>query len=42
MYIHTNGARYEGEWKEDLQDGTGVETWTDGSKYNGSYRLGKK
>ena len=27
MYIHVNGARYEGNWRDDLQDGNGVETW---------------
>ena len=33
---------YEGQWKDDLQDGDGVETWGDSSKYDGSYREGKK
>lgn len=27
------GARYEGEWKNDLQHGQGVEVWPDGAKY---------
>lgn len=27
MYIHVNGAKYEGEWKDDLQHGYGVERW---------------
>ncbi len=33
---------YKGEWKDDLQDGYGIETWTDSSKYEGSYKAGKK
>ena len=37
-----NGARYEGTWKDDLQDGAGVETWSDGSKYSGGYKEGMK
>ena len=41
-YVHINGARYEGEWKDDLQNGYGVETWADGSKYEGLYKNGKK
>jgi hypothetical protein len=28
---------YEGEWKDDLQHGRGVETWTDKSRYEGEY-----
>lgn len=37
-----NGARYEGQWKDDLQHGYGIETWNDGSKYEGNYLNGKK
>lgn len=28
--------------KEDLQHGAGIEIWGDGSKYEGSYFMGKK
>lgn len=35
-----NGAKYDGHWKNDLQEGYGVETWADGSKYEGFYREG--
>lgn len=42
VYVHINGAKYEGYWKDDLQDGYGVETWADGSKYEGNYKEGKK
>ena len=37
-----NGAKYEGNWCEDQQDGHGKETWTDGSTYQGSYKKGVK
>ena len=37
-----HGAKYEGQWKDDLQDGYGIETWPDGSKYEGYYKQGKK
>ena len=37
-----NGARYEGDWKSDLQQGFGEELWADGSKYTGFYMNGKK
>ena len=37
-----NGAKYEGGWKDDLQEGNGVETWADGSKYEGQFKEGKK
>ena len=37
-----NGAKYEGFWKDDLQEGQGTEIWADGSKYEGNYKEGKK
>lgn len=33
---------YEGEWKDDLQHGKGVETWTDKSRFEGEYAYGRK
>jgi hypothetical protein len=42
MYIHVDGTRYEGQWKDDLQDGFGTEIWPDGSRYEGLYVKGKK
>lgn len=42
MYTHSNGARYEGNWKGDLQDGYGVEIWEDQSRYEGYYKEGMK
>jgi len=37
-----NGATYEGDWKNDLQHGKGVEFWNDNSRYEGEYFKGKK
>lgn len=34
--------RYEGEWKDDKQDGNGKETWVDGTYYEGEFRNGVK
>lgn len=31
-----------GEYKEELQDGTGTMKWPDGSEYKGSFRSGRK
>ena len=41
-YYHSNGAIYEGDWKEDAQNNIGIETWKDGSCYKGEYAHGKK
>jgi hypothetical protein len=35
VYKHNSGASYEGEWKDDLQHGFGIEIWTDNTKYKG-------
>jgi len=42
VYIHSNGARYEGGWRNNLQHGYGIETWQDHSQYKGNYRNGLK
>ena len=42
MYKHANGSVYEGHWKNDSQEGSGKEMWTDGSRFDGLYREGKK
>lgn len=26
-YVHNEGAVYEGQWKDDMQHGVGVESW---------------
>lgn len=37
-----NGAEYEGEWSESGQkDGRGVQTWVDGSLYEGYWKADK-
>jgi len=33
---------WTGQWKDDLQDGIGIETWADGSQYEGQYKDTKK
>jgi hypothetical protein len=42
VYLHTNGARYEGNWVNDKQNGHGVEVWPDNARYEGEYLDGKK
>jgi hypothetical protein len=37
-----NGAKYDGQWSDDLQHGKGTETWADGSCYQGDYANGRK
>lgn len=27
IYHHSGGAKYDGEWMDDLQNGQGVEIW---------------
>lgn len=40
--FHLGPAVYEGRFKRDLRDGSGVERWMDGSVYAGEYRAGAK
>ena len=42
MYKHTDGAEFKGMWVEDKQEGKGIETWPDGARYEGDYKLGQK
>jgi hypothetical protein len=37
VYHHADGAKYEGEWKNDQQNGKGTESWPDGALYKGNY-----
>uniref|UniRef100_A0A1I8GIU4 Junctophilin n=1 Tax=Macrostomum lignano TaxID=282301 RepID=A0A1I8GIU4_9PLAT len=37
-----SGARYEGTWQLGMQDGTGVETYSDGSTYSGCWFHGTR
>ena len=39
---NNNHVYYEGEWKNNFQDGKGKEFWPDGTKYEGEYKNGKK
>ena len=40
--MNENGNRYEGEWVDDIQNGNGKETWTDGTIFEGVYKNGLK
>jgi hypothetical protein len=42
IYYHANGAKYEGEWKDDFQHGFGIEIWTDDSIFEGYFQFGQK
>lgn len=42
MYLHADGAKYDGEWRNDQQNGQGTETWPDGAIYEGEYLNGVK
>jgi len=33
----SNGTTYNGDWERDMKHGKGIETWIDGSSYNGLY-----
>ena len=37
-----DGALYDGEWRENIQNGYGIFRWADGSIYEGSWRDGKR
>lgn len=37
VYEHITGSNYDGEWKDDMQHGYGVELWVDSSRFEGYY-----
>ena len=37
-----NAQKYEGEFENNLQHGTGKQVWKDGSSYEGEWKYGKK
>ena len=37
IFYYQNG-RYEGDWKNDLRDGKGIEYWNNGNKYDGDWK----
>ena len=41
-YLHADGAKYIGEWKDDKQHGEGYETWVDGASFKGDFVDGLK
>ena len=40
--IYRNGDTYDGEWKDNLEDGKGVYTFKNGTVYDGDFVEGKK
>ena len=43
FYMHVNGAKYEGTMEKMIFKMVyGIETWADGSRYEGYYKEGKK
>ena len=34
-YTFKSGAIYDGEWRGNVRDGFGIQTWPDGAKYEG-------
>ena len=40
-YIFSNGARYKGQWKEDMRHGYGMQIWADGARYEGYWKENK-
>lgn len=32
---------YEGEWKNNMMEGSGTYTWDDGKVYKGEFKMGK-
>lgn len=42
-FYHRGGSTiYKGQWSSDLQDGYGVESWSEGATFEGSFRNGQK
>ena len=42
IMAYSDGAKYEGEWKDGKRHGQGTLTWSDGSSYVGEWNNGKK
>ena len=41
MYM-ANGSKYQGDWKNNKEEGYGIYTWPDGSRYEGDWKNGKQ
>ena len=39
---YSDGAKYEGEWKDGNRHGQGTHTWSDGSSYEREWKDDKK
>jgi len=40
-YHWSNGDKYEGDWKKNLQNGIGLKTYANGAFYDGTWLNGK-
>lgn len=40
-FLFKSGAVYEGEWKGNMRDGNGIQTWPDKAKYEGGWKENK-
>lgn len=39
--VWANGRQYQGQFKNDLKEGTGIYRWSDGQEYFGQWLNGK-
>ena len=37
VFVHSDGARYSGGWKDNWKSGEGAETYMDGGRYEGEF-----
>ena len=42
FYYTEEGKSYNGEWKNDMREGRGIETWEDGDKFEGYFINGQR
>ena len=40
-FVFENGARYKGQWKDNVRHGKGIQIWPDGAKYEGFWKNNK-
>ena len=40
-FEYKSGATYEGEWRGEVREGFGIQTWPDGARYQGEWKQNK-